>query len=553
MWQHGWRERVWSELDRAWDIIIIGGGITGAGILREAIRAGLRALLVEQGDFASGTSSRSGKMVHGGLRYLKNAQVQLTIESVRERDRLVREGRGLVTPNAFVLANFRGDNPPDWVFGAGLMIYDAIALKWQHQHLDVKRARELVPELVSPELIGAYRYFDAQTDDARLVLRVLREAVRAGGVALNYARVDGLLRETSNVKRDASNVMRNASNVIRNVSGDVCGVVLCDVETGRTQEVKARVVINATGAWADELRAHEFLQQQHLRKLRGSHLVFPFARLPLTRAITFLHPRDKRPLYALPWEGVTLVGTTDYDHPTVETNPSITAPEIVYLIEAAQHVFPAQELSTRDIQATFAGLRPVVDTGNPDPSKESREFVLWEENGLLTVTGGKLTTFRLMAQDALNAVRHRLPDMKRIIVPQRVLDRLPHDEKLFHTFPPAARLRLLGRYGADARALVDAAQPGELQRIGILQALWAELRWAARAEGVVHLDDLLMRRVRVGLLLPRGGMDCGNRNAIAAHIRAIAQGELGWDDARWEREEKEYVRLWNACYAMPSE
>lgn len=526
MWQLDWREKIWSSLDRAWDMVIVGGGITGAGILREATRAGLRALLVEQNDFASGTSSRSGKMVHGGLRYLKNAQIQLTIESVRERDRLVREGRGLVTPNAFVLANFSDDNPPGWVFGAGLILYDAIALKWQHQHLDVKRTRELVPELASPDLIGAYRYFDAQTDDARLVLRVLREAVHAGGVALNYARVENLLRQTS--------------------SRDVTGVALRDVETGRTVQVRARAVINATGAWADELRAREFLDKQHLRKLRGSHLVFPFARLPLTRAVTFLHPRDKRPLYALPWEGVTLVGTTDHDHPNVETNPSITAPEIIYLMDAVKHVFPAQELATRDIQATFAGLRPVVDTGNPDPSKESREFVLWEENGLLTVTGGKLTTFRLMAQDALNAVRHRLPAMKRIIVPQRVLDRLPYDETVRRTFSPATRLRLLGRYGADTRAMLDAAQEGELERIANLNALWVELRWAARAEGVVHLDDLLMRRVRVGLLLPRGGADC------MARIRAIAQPELGWNNARWECEEKAYTELWQRCYGMCS-
>jgi glycerol-3-phosphate dehydrogenase len=524
MWQQGWRETIWSALDGTWDIIVIGGGITGAGILREATRANLRALLVEQNDFASGTSSRSGKMVHGGLRYLKNAQIQLTVESVRERDRLVREGRGLVTPNAFLLANFRGDSPPDWVFGAGLVLYDAIALKWQHQHLSVQRARELVPELTSPELLGAYRYFDAQTDDARLALRVLREAVRAGGVALNYARVEKLLRDAA---------------------GNVAGVALRDVESNKTREVYARVVINATGAWADELRARAFLEKQHLRKLRGSHLVFPFARLPLTRAVTFLHPRDKRPLYALPWEGVTIVGTTDHDHPRVETNPSITAQEIIYLMEAVRHVFPAQELTTRDIQATFAGLRPVVDTGNPDPSKESREFVLWEENGLLTVTGGKLTTFRLMAQDALNAVRHRLPDMKRISVPPRVLDRLPHDEKLFQTFAPPTRLRLLGRYGADARALLDAARQDELERIENLNALWAEVRWAARAEGVVHLDDLLLRRVRLGLLLPRGGMDYMNR------IRAIAQDELGWDDARWAREENAYVELWQQCYAVP--
>lgn len=533
MWFQNWREHIWSALDQPWDIIIIGGGITGAGILREAARAHLRALLIEQHDFASGTSSRSGKMVHGGLRYLKNAQVKLTIESVRERDRLVREGRGLVTPNAFLLANFKHDTPPDWVFGIGLVMYDALALRWQHQHLAPPRARELVPELQSPELIGAYRYFDAQTDDARLTLRVLREAVREGGVALNYARVDELLREKSR-----STQPHDSPNA-------VAGVVLRDMETDKTAEVRARVIINATGAWADELRGQEFRQKEHLRKLRGSHLIFPFARLPLTRAVTFLHPRDKRPLYALPWQGVTLVGTTDNDHASVETNPRITAREIAYLMEATRFVFPAQELSETDIQATFAGLRPVVDTGNPDPSKESREFVLWDENGLLTVTGGKLTTFRLMAQNALDAVRTRLPEMKRVIVPQRVLDRLPHDDKLFHGFPPHARLRLLGRYGADARALVDTAHAGELERIGNLSALWAELRWGARAEGVVHLDDLLMRRVRLGLLLPRGGIDCMSR------VRAVAQPELGWDDARWVREEKMYADLWRESFAPP--
>ncbi len=523
MWTRTWRETIWSDLDRAWDVIIIGGGITGAGILREAARANLRALLVEQHDFASGTSSRSGKMVHGGLRYLKNAQVRLTIESVRERNRLVREGRGLITPHAFLLANFKHDSPPDWVLGLGLALYDTLALRWQHEHLNPIRARELVPELQSPDLLGAYRYFDAQTDDARLTLRVLREAVRDGGVALNYARVENLLRDPSN---------------------QVVGIALREMETQRAQEIQARVVINATGAWADQLRAHDFLAREHLRKLRGSHLIFPFARLPFARAITFPHPRDKRPLYALPWEGVTLVGTTDHDHANVETNPRITASEVAYLMDAAQYVFPAQALDARDIQATFAGLRPVVDTGNPDPSKESREFVLWDENGLLTVTGGKLTTFRLMAQKALDAVHPRLPNMKRVIVPQRVLDRLPHDEKLFHAFPPTARLRLLGRYGADARALVDAARDGELERIENLAALWAELRWAARAEGVVHLDDLLMRRVRLGLLLPRGGMDCMGK------IRAIVQSELGWEDARWEAEERAYEKVWRDGHAL---
>ncbi len=194
MWSKGWREDIWAQLDGEFDLIIIGGGITGAGLLREAARLGLKAVLFEQGDFASGTSSRSSKLVHGGLRYLKNAQFKLTWESVHEREHLLKEGRGLVTPLPFVMANFRGDKAPGWVFGLGLSMYDIMAFKWNHAAYDPDGLRELVPLLTSPEMLSGFRYFDAQTDDARLVLRVLQEAVMDGGLALNYARVEGLLK-----------------------------------------------------------------------------------------------------------------------------------------------------------------------------------------------------------------------------------------------------------------------------------------------------------------------------------------------------------------------
>lgn len=525
MWTRGWRDRIRQQLNQTWDVIIIGGGITGAGILREAAHAGLRGLLVEADDFASGTSSRSGKMVHGGLRYLKNAQIRLTMESVRERERLMREGRGLVNPNSFLLANFAGDKTPAWVFGAGLIAYDILALKWAHKHYDAPGVRELVPQITAPDLLGGYRYIDAVADDARLTLRVLREAVRDGGVALNYARVAGLLRT-----RD----------------GQVCGVALEDTRTANSPqslELKARVVINATGAWADQLRA-QVGAARRLRKLRGSHLVFSWQRLPLTRGVTFLHPRDHRPLYALPWDGGTIVGTTDLDHgENVETDPAITPSEAEYLMAATQRVFPALGLRLADAHASFSGVRPVIDTGQSDPSKESREFVLWNENGLLTVAGGKLTTFRLMAHNALRSVRARLRGA-RFNPRERVLDELPAESSLCCDLPYAARLRLLGRYGADACDVVNAAEAGELEPIKGLPALWAELRYAARAEGVVHLDDLLLRRVRVGLLLPHGGMEQIER------VRAIAQKELGWDDARWAKEVREYVAVWERCYAL---
>jgi glycerol-3-phosphate dehydrogenase len=530
MWTKNWRERIWSQLDREFDLIIIGGGITGAGILREAARAGLKAVLFEQGDFASGTSSRSSKLVHGGLRYLKNAQVKLTWESVHEREHLLKEGRGLITPLPFVMANFRGDPTPGWVFGLGLTMYDIMALKWNHASYDSEGLRGLVPQLVSPEMLSGFRYFDAQTDDARLVLRVLQEATREEALALNYSRVEGLLKTRNHV----------------------CGVAIRDLSgNAGTQEVRARAVVSATGAWADEMRSQVSPRalsrtigpRARLRLLRGSHIFLPQSRLPLTRAVTFLHPTDSRPVYVLPWEGVTLVGTTDVDHATgPSTDLRISQAESAYLMEAAQHAFPGLGLTQADVQSSLAGVRAVVNTGKSDPSKESREFVLWNESGLLTVSGGKLTTFRLMAQKALRAIRPALPDHPHLGSNERVLDPLAPETSLCNV-PPEFRLRLLGRYGAEACNLVEAAQPGELHTMAPSPSLWAELRWAARSEGVVHLDDLLARRVRLNINLPEGGM------GEMENIRKIVQPELGWSDAHWSEEAERYQKMWKEYYS----
>ncbi len=524
MWTCGWRDRIWSGLDQRWDVIVIGGGITGAGILREASRAGLRTLLVEARDFASGTSSRSSKLVHGGLRYLKNGEIKLTLESVRERERLLKEGRGLITQLGFLLPNFAADRPPAWVFGMGLVLYDLLALKWGHRHYDALDMQELCPHIRVDDLLGGYRFFDAQTDDARLVLRVIREAVRGGGVALNYARVEKLLYRNSH---------------------QVCGVVLHDEVSGRTAEVKSSVVINATGAWADEIRMNvDPRGRRLLRRLRGSHLVFPFHRLPLRRAVSFLHPLDHRPVFTIPWEGVTLFGTTDVDHDQpLDGDPVINHCEVDYLITALQYAFPSLAITCADVQATFSGVRSVVDTGEADPSNESREHVMWNENGLLTVTGGKLTTFRLMAHEALESIRARLPGKPSLDPKQRVFDTPP--DLIAESKNSLLRLRLCGRYGADAAEMIHAA-PDDLQPIGETATLWGELRFAARAEGVIHLDDLLLRRVRLGLLLPRGGLTFMDR------IRAIVQPELGWSDDCWAKEVEDYARLWESCYHLPN-
>ena len=529
MWQIGWREQVWSQLNRKWDLIVIGGGITGAGILREARRAGLRTLLLEANDFAFGTSSRSSKLVHGGFRYIRNFQFNVTAESVKERERLLREAPNLVTPLQFIIAHRKSDRSPGWKFGLGVFIYDLLAAKWAHGHYDPRQLQEIAPELSQEQLLGSHWYYDAHVDDARMVLRLIREAVAAGGAALNYAPVEKLLK---------------------NSAGEVCGVVVGDrgpQADGRTQEIQAAVVISAVGPWTDEVRAHVGAEAR-LRKSRGSHLLFARSRFPIHQAFTLLHPSDNRVMFAIPWEGVIIVGTTDLDHaPALEQSqpePSIQSNEVEYLLEAIRYSFPALGLTVGDIRSTFAGLRPIVNTGKADPSKESRAHVILQENGLISVAGGKLTTYRLMAHQALSAVRARFSSSPSFDQRLPTFNALPE----IHPNTPVeavALARLLGRHGADTISLLSSSKAGELEPIGELPTLWAELRWAARDEGVVHLDDLLLRRVRLGLLAPNGGLEQIER------IRAIAQPELGWDNTRWKQEVASYTKLWKQCYSLP--
>ncbi len=526
MWMRGYRDEIWSRLrgpqPEKWDLIVIGGGITGAGILGEAARHGKRALLIEAQDFSSGTSSRSTKLVHGGLRYLRQGQFLVTRKSVKERERLIAEGKGLVDPLAFSLAVFPGDQMPKWMYGVGLAMYDALAWKWAHQAQSKAEIIERLSPLQGSDVIGGYRYFDAQTDDSRLVLRVLREAVRHGGTAINYVRADSLLRTAD---------------------GRVRGVVLRDTQPdgdSRTAEVEASVVISATGAWADELRGG-LGHAKRLRRIRGSHLAFRADRLPLAEAVGLLHPRDQRAVFAVPWEGVTIFGTTDIDHGELDQEPVISSSEVEYLLEAAQRAFPSLELDAKDILSTYSGVRPVVDTGKSDPSKESREHAIWKEDGLLTISGGKLTTFVVMARDALAAAAEELGGLG----PRtRIFDEPPAEIAWPAAIDEPARTRLIGRFGSEITELaadtaLAGAIPGSIVR-------WSELRRAARDEAVVTLSDLLLRRVRLGILLPNAGLD------HLAKIREIAQPELGWDDAKWDREVAAYKATWQKAYAAPT-
>lgn len=525
MWHKGWREEIWNNIQQDWDLIVVGGGITGAGVLRQATAQGLKTLLVEAHDFTFGTSSRSSKLVHGGFRYLREGQVNVTKESVREREWLLHTAPNLVTKLRFLLADYESFKVPMAEFRLGVTIYDLLAPKWDHKQYNTKRMLQEIPGLRAEGLMGGFQYFDAAMDDARIVLRILREAVMKGGTALSYARAD---------------------KVLCTKDGQVCGVVLRDTAStqGRTIEVKAKVVINACGPISDHLR-EQLGGKPHIRKLRGSHLIFSQTRWALPAAATLIHPRDHRALFVIPWEGVSMIGTTDLDHAmNLEENyrePFASQEEIDYLLEAMNFLFPDVRASQKDILSTFAGIRPTIQSENRNkPSQVSRAHALYVENGLITITGGKFTTFRLMSIQAVETALHQLKQQPKIKHP-----------RMFDTLPPEPSANInheilryqLGRHGDDTAAMLSAAQPGELEPIAPLCNLLAEVRWAARDEGVEHLDDLMLRRVRLGNLLPNGAQ------SLLPKIRSIAQPELGWSDSRWLQEEKEYKGIWKRYYS----
>jgi glycerol-3-phosphate dehydrogenase len=518
MFEPDWRTRFWAAGENAWDLIVIGGGITGVGILREAARAGVKALLIERDDFAAGTSSRSSKLVHGGLRYLASGDWRLTRESVRERQALMRAAPGLVEPLTFLVPMYAGHRPGRLAMSAALKLYDRMAgLRYSH-YLDRKTLHWRTPSLNDAGLKGAFAYRDARTDDARLVLRVLSEALADGATAANYVAAESLLIENDRV----------------------AGVRARDAVTGDTAELRAPAVINATGPWADGLRA-EVDGGARLRPLRGSHFLFDFARLPVAQAVTLFHPRDRRPLFAFPWEGVTVLGTTDLDHANWPAKPArMSSREADYLLEGAAHYFPGLGLRRGDALCTYAGIRPVVAGGAGDPSAESRESAIWDERGLLTVTGGKLTTYRVTALEALAAVRDRLPRGTKFDPRAPILRPAP---------PPARPIeaRLAGRYGEAYTRMRRELPASEFAPVPGSVTVRAELRWALRHETVAVLDDLLLRRTRLGLVLPDGGA------AVLDDVGELCRAELGWDEQRWRRERDAYLRRWREDYAAPRE
>ena len=518
------KARLVQALQQHWDIIIIGGGITGAAVLLESSRAGLRSLLLEQRDFAWGTSSRSGKWVHGGLRYMKQGQIKVTYDSVREREKLCREFAGLITMKPMHWLFFKGHLVDEWLIRTAIFVYDLLAGKHWRRHVTGQQLQQAFPGLEASGLKSALCFYEGQTDDARMTLRVIQEAHKFGGVALNYTPVVGLEK----------------------VDGLVRGVHVPDDDGNGTVCVQGSQVIAATGVWSDLMRQHiQKTNTQKLRPLRGSHLIFDRKDLPVDHAVVLEHPIDKRPGFITPFQGRVLVGNTDLDHrQDLGNEASITADEVTYLLGFVQHYFPSLHVERSHILSTFSGVRPVLDSGKANPSSESRDHVVWQEDELITIGGGKLTTFQHIALDALMRVRGKFPQLETLRQKHSLLQSAP--APLSHPgLTPEQNQRMTGRYGDAAARMVQDAGPSDLALVPGTETHWIELAWCAAKEEVMHLDDLLLRRTRVGLLLRGGGVD------LLGDIRAKVQSVLQWSDARWDAEVTRYLTLWTTHYSVP--
>jgi glycerol-3-phosphate dehydrogenase len=519
------------------DLAVVGGGITGAGVALDAASRGYSVALVEKTDFAAGTSSRSSKLIHGGLRYLQSFDLGLVREALLERSLLVKLAPHLVEPLPLLVPSFDGRRP-DRMMGMGLNMYDAMSWRrgrdegedWspaRHRIIDGAETVEMIPALAGREPSAAYLFYDCQTDDARLVLTVLGEAERFGAVCANACEATGLVER----------------------GGRAAGLVVRDTVGGGDFELTASNVINATGVWADRLRPDELYGEEEvprIRPSRGSHLTIASGALPVDAGV-IVPAGAGRNIFVLPWLGRTLVGTTDNDYEGSLDHVPPGEEDVAYLLEAVNEFF-GTALGAADLTGAYAGVRPLISSSDPKKSVDiSRKAELYEtSSGLVTITGGKLTTWRRMAKLAVD----RIVEREGREAPCRTHE-IPLGEPVEPDALPDApgvdadsRRHLARRYGHAAHLVMTlAAGAAELgKRISPdLPDLAAEAAFAARHEQAHSLSDVLLRRTRLGLLDARRlAADDAEGTRLAA--RAMAD-ELGWDEPRLERE----LAAWGEC------
>jgi len=522
---------------RPLDVLVVGGGVVGTGTALDAVTRGLSVGLLEQRDFASGTSSRSSKLVHGGLRYLEMLDFALVREALRERGLLLtRLAPHLVRPVPFVYPLLHRGWERAYV-GAGLAMYDAMAALGdgaggrdtglpRHRHLSKRRTLRMVPDLAADSLVGAIQYYDAQVDDARLVTTLARTAAEHGALCATRTKVVGFLREGERVT----------------------GVRAVDLETGREFEVAARVVVNAAGVWTDEIQDMVGGRGAlHVQASKGVHLVVPRDRIRSESGMILR--TDVSVLFVIPWGRHWVIGTTDTPWDLDKAHPAASRKDIDHLLGLVNRVL-REPLRHEDVEGVYAGLRPLLSGESEPTSRISREHtVVTPVPGLVIIAGGKLTTYRVMARDAVDAAAHSIGGR----IPASITERVPlvgaveHETRRNQTTQLAAGSRLhparvehlLGRYGGlvdEVLALI--AERPELAQLlqGAEDYLAAEVVYAVTHEGARHLDDVLTRRTRISI-------ETFDRGVAASGPAAALMGdELGWDDARVADEVDHYLR-----------
>jgi len=512
-----------SLANQTFDILVIGGGITGAGIARRAAWQQLNTCQVEQNDYASGTSSRSTKLLHGGLRYLEQFQFGLVSEAVRERMSGYDLAPHLVRPLPFVFPRYKGDKPGMTKLGIGLWIYDAMARFksfGKRQRLSAEDLQSRLPQLRTDELKGAWQYFDAQTNDARLTLEAVLDAEALGATVFNRLQLE-------NARRD----------------GDawVCGVRNFD---GTVLEIRARRVAIATGVWLGETaKIFGATDPPRLRPTKGVHVHVSDERLQLDAAVVMTHPKDRRLMFAIPVENGVMIGTTDDEFDAVADEFDVTTAEVEYLLDAVNHYFPRAGITPADVHSAYAGLRPLLDDGTCSSSKVSREHAVIEiAEDVWGIGGGKLTTWRVMADDLLRAALGSLQSGDynerplpggRGIAGREQLDNSIAEFATAHGISEKAATTMLFTYGARA----DEAIGNCRETIGSLELPVSALTYAVTNEHALTLDDLLRRRTRLYYTEPDQA-----RSLAAAAADAVAP-LLGWDGDAVQREIDDYTAM----------
>lgn len=493
------------ERKAPWDIVVVGGGATGVGIAVDAASRGYDVALIEQHDFGKGTSSRSTKLVHGGVRYLEQGNISLVMEALKERGILRQNAPHLVSNLAFVVPNYDWWEAP--FYGLGLKVYNVLAGKYGFGSSEVLSREETLrrlPTIKTEGLRGGVVYYDGQFDDSRLLINLVQTAVEQGGVLANYVRAIG---------------------VTKGGDGFVDGIVARDEESGREFQVGGRVVINATGPFADGLRRlAEPDAPPLIAPSQGIHLVFPQSFLPSDNAIMVPHTSDGRVMFAIPWHGHTVVGTTDtpIDAPTLE--PAPLEEEIGFILETAA-LYLRKAPTRDDVLSVFVGIRPLVKSGDSKLTAAlSRDHTIHiDASGLLTTTGGKWTTYRHMAEDTVN----QAADLARLAERPCVTKSL--NVHGFHQ--PMEKFGALAVYGADAPAIQDLARTNAALAARLDDALpyiAAEVVWSVRREMARTVEDVLARRLRALFLNAKAAI------RMAPAVASLMAKELDKDEA-WQR------------------